>query len=194
MKLRLFYIVFILLPLSVGARQNCDTQLTNKNKFSDLNNILSCLNDRINYLETKLEENRTTIVVDPNGKELENNRIFNIKKFNIGILGCTQSSGNVTCDFSIANVKDDDNLSIYSNWLNKRSRIIDYEGVEYVASSVSVSSEDNSSSITKLFVKDVAMVASLIFTGISINTDAVALIELSTSEGRANYRNVPISR
>jgi TolB-like protein len=116
-------------------------------------------------------------------------------EFSFELQRCTLKGNKVDCELRIINSSQDRKLDLYASYYGDRSRLIDLNGDQFFSSGVSLGGYPPDPYVASLtLVADVPMRSRLIFDGIPADTSVVKLIELRSSVGSIQFRDVPLSR
>lgn len=118
----------------------------------------------------------------------------NAGQFTFELQRCSLKGTRAECELRITNTGNDSNVSVYANSWDGRSRLIDMNGDEFVASGVSLGGYPPQPWYSSLLVSGVPMRSRLIFDGIPADSSVAKLIEFGSSAGRIQFRDVPLSR
>ncbi|MGH1485704.1 MAG: FlgO family outer membrane protein [Cellvibrionaceae bacterium] len=103
---------------------------------------------------------------------------------------CTRAGNNTKCNFIIVSEKDN-----FTNYLYKKSRVIDNEGNEFAAKILTLGdiSTNRHNYISKVFPKGIPMKASVEFTGLTEESEYLALLEVHFHQGYVQFHDVEFS-
>jgi TolB-like protein len=115
--------------------------------------------------------------------------------FSFELQHCLLKGTRVECEFRIVNTGRDANLWLYGNEnYIPSSRLIDLNGDAFVDSKVSLGGSAFYNEVSLTFASDVPIRGRLVFDGIPADTSMAKLIQLGSSVGRIQFRDVPLSR
>jgi hypothetical protein len=114
------------------------------------------------------------------------------EEFTFTLQSCSRSSSSISCVFNVVADQKDQRLLVWG-----RSRIIDSRGKERLAASISLAGKSTKvgqyTSWSVDLVRGIRVVGEVTFDGVDQDQKAAPLIELITSGGNVQFRDVPLS-
>ena len=106
--------------------------------------------------------------------------------------GCENKNEELICQFSVSNQEEDRKLYIYADSLSRSSRIIDFDGNQYLAKSIDFAGDKEKRSSSQNIVQDIPLKVVLTFepSSSSSKLDQLALFEVSAWTQSQQYFTV----
>lgn len=104
--------------------------------------------------------------------------------------GCQNKNEKLICQFSVSNQEEDRSLSIYADYSSRSSRIIDFDGNQYLAKSIDFAGDRKKRSSSQNVVQDIPLKVILTFEPSSSKLDQLALFEISVWTQSQQYFTV----
>ncbi|WP_438466990.1 hypothetical protein [Marinomonas sp. PE14-40] len=190
MKKIIVLLILFFVQTTLMAAEECQTKLSKNDDYKKLNEIISCLNNRINYLESKNINSSKTVIIKPNGAELKSEQVIHFAGFTFNLLSCSRIGGSVECTVRANNNQNDRIVPFYSR--KNETRAIDYSGNEYFASGLSLGTKKLTTYTKRNFVNGIPVLITLHYPSVKSDVNSFALVEIKSGEGGIRFRDVPI--
>jgi hypothetical protein len=114
------------------------------------------------------------------------------EEFAFTLQGCSRKGEAVSCAFSVIAEHRDRGVYLWGT-----SRLIDSGGKQWLASSIALAGNshrvDRYSSVSEDLVRSIPVAGSITFEGIPLDEKSAPVIEIISSEGNVQFRNVPVT-
>ncbi|MCF6252614.1 MAG: hypothetical protein L3J75_15315 [Methylococcaceae bacterium] len=123
-------LMFLICNLSAHATTECNTKLTNQDRYEDLNKTLQCLSSRIQKLEQQITIQNNNIV---KSVSVENTNVatdyfplptYKDENFLVTLKSCTKKGKNISCVLEYKNITDT-NVEVV---ISRSTKVVDANG------------------------------------------------------------------